>query len=170
MPDNRRQKLKATRGEAVARTYGSWLEMRRRVARPDPRRKNDAYAGIKISDRWSKFEVFLTDMGTRPDGMTLDRINPRGNYEPSNCRWADAITQSRNRTYCALSEKAAAEIRELYARGLSQQVIGDLFNCSQRQISNVVRELAWAETGRVQIGRSTALVSRPSGNEGQTNG
>ena len=170
MQNNRRQKLQTTRGEAVARTYGSWLEMRRRVSRPDPRRKNAAYAGIKISDRWSEFEIFLTDMGTRPEGMTLDRINPRGDYEPSKCRWADAITQSRNRRYCVLSEHAAAEIRELYALGLSQQVIGDRFKCSQRQISNVVRKLAWVGPGREQIGRSKATDALPSGNEGPTNG
>jgi hypothetical protein len=47
-----------------------------------------------------EFENFLADMGEKPDGMTLDRINNDGNYEPSNCRWADSVTQRGNRGDC----------------------------------------------------------------------
>jgi hypothetical protein len=53
--------------------------------------------GIKVCDRWMQYENFLADMGAKPDGMSLDRINPDGNYEPGNCRWASKTEQMNNR-------------------------------------------------------------------------
>ncbi len=54
--------------------------------------------GITVCDEWrNSFYEFLRDMGERPDGMSLDRIDTNGNYEPSNCRWATAEEQTRNR-------------------------------------------------------------------------
>ena len=53
--------------------------------------------GIKICARWDRFENFLADMGERPDGMTIDRQDVNGDYEPGNCRWATGRTQGRNK-------------------------------------------------------------------------
>lgn len=79
-------------------TYVSWKGMKQRCHN----KKSEHYhlygaLGVKVCDRWMhSFENFLEDMGERPEGMTLDRINPYGNYEPGNCRWADVITQNNN--------------------------------------------------------------------------
>lgn len=79
-------------------TWGSWYDMIRRC---DDERAQ-AYAqyggrGIKVCERWRSYENFLADMGERPLGMSLDRIDTNGDYEPANCRWADRSMQSRNR-------------------------------------------------------------------------
>lgn len=74
--------------------------MKNRCLNPKSKRYADwGGRGIKVCDRWAQsFEAFYADMGRRPGPKySLDRIDVNGNYEPSNCRWADAATQRRNR-------------------------------------------------------------------------
>lgn len=55
--------------------------------------------GITICKRWRKFVTFLVDMGEKPKGMSIERINNDGNYTPKNCKWATSIEQRHNRPH-----------------------------------------------------------------------
>lgn len=81
-----------------SQTYNSWAGMLNRCTNPNATRWNYyGGRGITVCVRWRDFENFLKDMGTRPEGHTLDRIDPNGNYEPGNCRWATWHDQRVNR-------------------------------------------------------------------------
>lgn len=80
-------------------TYTSWSCMLQRCSYPKTNGyENYGGRGITVCAAWREsFVTFLADMGERPEGMTLDRIDVDGNYESSNCRWADRVTQMANR-------------------------------------------------------------------------
>jgi hypothetical protein len=79
-------------------TYVSWTSMVTRCTNPSRNTWKDyGGRGITVCERWRAFDSFLADMGERPSGTSLDRIDPNGNYEPGNCRWADKKTQALNR-------------------------------------------------------------------------
>lgn len=81
-------------------TYQSWISMMTRCNNPNSDRYVDYGArGIRITERWLKFEAFLADMGERPSlKHTLDRVDFAGNYEPENCRWATGEQQGNNKS------------------------------------------------------------------------
>ena len=84
-------------------TYNSWLGIFTRVRGKSEKLKY-SYDHVRVCERWHDFKNFLADMGERPPGRTLDRIDLMGDYEPSNCRWATWKQQLANRRECRTSK------------------------------------------------------------------
>lgn len=87
---------------ARRRTYSSWYSMKDRCYNERCNNfKNYGARGILVCDSWLfSFEHFLADMGYRPEGLTLERINNDGGYQPDNCRWATRAEQRVNQRTC----------------------------------------------------------------------
>lgn len=94
----RGRKQLTTHGMTRTREFRSWEGMLQRCYNKNATGyERWGGSGVVVCERWrDSFENFLQDMGLRPQGTSLDRIDPFGNYEPSNCRWADASTQNKN--------------------------------------------------------------------------
>jgi len=103
--------------------------------------------GIKVCDSWREsFETFLVDLSPWPgSGYTLDRINPDGDYEPSNVRWATPAQQQHNRRDAKFTLDSIGEIGSLVAAGIQQSQIAATFGVHQSTISRIVNGKRWKE-------------------------
>lgn len=129
-------------------TYNSWRSMKQRcLNKNSPDYKHYGGRGITVCERWMDFKNFLDDMGKRPKGMSLDRIDNDGNYEPSNCKWSNMKEQSNNRRtenigsnlreLRKLSDDDILEIRKLLNLGIYQKYIAQTFNITQAYVSEI---------------------------------
>lgn len=91
--------LNLIHGKSDTKTHRIWRGMLERCGNQNNKRfPQYGGRGIKVCKRWQTFENFIADMGECKAGYSIDRINPNGNYEPGNCRWASQKDQQNNRT------------------------------------------------------------------------
>jgi hypothetical protein len=121
---------RSANGHAHTPTHTVWSGMIARCTRPNNRSfKHYGSRGITVCGRWLIYENFLADMGERPPGKSLDRINNSGNYEPENCQWATKNEQQRNKgnnrvlvvggarmTLAEASERFGVKVGTIWAR------------------------------------------------------
>ena len=129
--------------------YATWHNMIQRCENPKAR----GYAsygglGVKVCEAWHELPVFVADIerliGSRPEGMSLDRRDAKGNYEPGNVRWATWSVQRQNQVRGSLSEDQVKEIRARYeVGGVKQAELAEEFGTSSSNISLIVTRKNW---------------------------
>lgn len=130
--------------------YWLWQNMIRRCTDP----KNHAYKdyggrGISVCDRWRSFDNFFADMGEKPAGASLDRIDNNLGYSPENCRWATWKTQHRNRRTNKYIEidgvtRTLAEWCEIYHQPYPRILRRIKFGMSPKAALSETRDLRYA--------------------------
>ncbi len=128
-------------------TYSTWNCMLERCRNPHNIGYNNyGGRGIKVCDRWLKFENFYEDMGKKPKGLSLDRIDNDKNYCRENCKWSTRKEQNINRRTTKLDMNKAEQIRLEYSMGnITHKELGLKYNVSDRHIGSIVNNKYWIQ-------------------------
>lgn len=121
------------------RAYSSWANMIRRCTHVnDPRYPEWGGRGITVCERWLEFPNFLADMGERPPGTSIDRVDNNGDYEPGNCIWATPHQQQVNSRAFKLTPEVVTDIKRLRATGMTYGAIGVELGLHRQTISRAL--------------------------------
>lgn len=140
-------KKNRTHGMSKTPTYVSWLDARKRCfSQQNKRYPQYGGRGISMCHSWAKsFDAFLSDMGTKPEGMTLERVDVDGDYTKDNCTWATKAQQSQNTRRTKASWPTVREMRARHAKGETSSSLARHFGMSWSNAKMIVSGATWRE-------------------------
>jgi len=133
-----------THGKSYSNEYRIWDSMIRRC-HLKTHRAYESYGGrgIEVCKEWRSFEGFYKDMGDKPDGLTLERIDNSLGYSKENCKWASVTEQARNRRTTKLNGNDASLIKSMISIGITQTAIASQFGVSRTNIGHIAQGNTW---------------------------
>lgn len=163
-------------GKSKSNIYSIWKGMKRRCL--NTKSKEYPYyggRGIKVCERWLDFRNFYTDMGERPEGMSLERVNNDGNYAPDNVIWASQEIQNQNqrntiyikneygekermKAWCKRKNIPYATIKARIRSGLSPQEAIEK-PCSPRNKNKPTSFAVWPKLDKKDVVKIRSLYS-----------
>lgn len=153
--------------KSYTREYNIWAMMRQRCNNPEAKNyRSYGGRGIRVCERWAKFDNFLADMGTAPSpAHTLDRIDNEGDYTPQNCRWADVEKQQNNRRNC-IHVTAFGETKTIAqwarATGLSRDMVQHRLYVMKMEpeVALIAERMSWNQRAVLQMDLQGNVLQR----------
>ena len=133
----------------MTKLYTTWNCMKNRCYRSsDKDYKNYGGKGIKICDQWKNSYIDFKDWALAhgyKEGLTIDRINNNGNYEPSNCKFSTATEQAYNRKNTKLNWATVRLMRIMYEDGYTKKELFKIFDIAQNNLYRILNNTRWKE-------------------------